>query len=55
MNDMTFCTLPYDLKMVDRVTEIDYNGGVYGRGIICGEKQVMQIDSYSMRITNADK
>ena len=32
--------LPYDLKMVDRVTEIDYNGGVYGRGIICGEKQI---------------
>ena len=32
--------LPYDLKMVDRVTHIDYNGGVYGRGIICGEKQI---------------
>ena len=32
--------LPYDLKMVDRVTNIDYNGGVYGRGIICGEKQI---------------
>ena len=32
--------LPYDLKMVDRVTNIDYNGGIYGRGIICGEKKV---------------
>ena len=32
--------LPYDLKMVDRVTEIDYNGGIYGRGLICGEKQI---------------
>jgi len=32
--------LPYDLKMVDRVTNIDYNGGTYGRGIICGEKQI---------------
>lgn len=32
--------LPYDLKMVDRVTNIDYNGGIYGRGIICGEKQI---------------
>lgn len=32
--------LPYDLKMVDRVTKIDYNGGIYGRGLICGEKQI---------------
>jgi len=32
--------LPYDLKMIDRVTDIDYNGGTYGRGIICGEKQI---------------
>lgn len=32
--------LPHDLKMVDRVTNIDYNGGMYGRGIICGEKQI---------------
>ena len=32
--------LPYDLKMIDRVTKIDYNGGTYGRGIICGEKQI---------------
>jgi len=32
--------LPYDLKMVDRVTNIDYNGGIYGRGLICGEKQI---------------
>jgi len=32
--------LPYDLKMVDRVTNIDYNGGIYGRGIICGEKKI---------------
>ena len=32
--------LPFDLKMVDRVTNIDYNGGEYGRGIICGEKQI---------------
>ena len=31
---------PHDLKMIDRVTEIDYNGGMYGRGIICGEKQI---------------
>lgn len=32
--------LPYDMKMVDRVTNIDYNGGIYGRGLICGEKQI---------------
>ncbi len=32
--------MPHDLKMVDRVTNIDYNGGMYGRGIICGEKQI---------------
>ena len=32
--------LPYDLKMIDRVTNIDYNGGSYGRGLICGEKQI---------------
>lgn len=32
--------LPYDLKMIDRITKIDYNGGVYGRGFICGEKQI---------------
>lgn len=32
--------LPYDLKMIDRVTNIDYNGGIYGRGLICGEKQI---------------
>lgn len=32
--------LPHDLKMVDRVTKIDYNGGMYGRGLICGEKQL---------------
>ena len=32
--------LPHDIKMVDRVTQIDYNGGVYGRGLICGEKQI---------------
>jgi 3-hydroxymyristoyl/3-hydroxydecanoyl-(acyl carrier protein) dehydratase len=32
--------LPYDMKMIDRVTEIDYNGGIYGRGYICGEKQI---------------
>ena len=32
--------LPFDLRMVDRVTEIDYNGGIYGRGLICGEKQI---------------
>jgi 3-hydroxymyristoyl/3-hydroxydecanoyl-(acyl carrier protein) dehydratase len=32
--------LPHDLKMIDRVTKIDYNGGMYGRGIICGEKQI---------------
>lgn len=32
--------LPYDMKMIDRVTQIDYNGGMYGRGIICGEKKI---------------
>ena len=32
--------IPHDMKMVDRVTNIDYNGGMYGRGIICGEKQL---------------
>lgn len=32
--------MPHDLKMIDRVTNIDYNGGMYGRGIICGEKQI---------------
>ena len=32
--------LPHDIKMVDKVTDIDYNGGVYGRGLICGEKQI---------------
>ena len=32
--------IPHDLKMIDRVTKIDYNGGMYGRGIICGEKQI---------------
>ena len=32
--------LPYDMKMIDRVTNIDYNGGMYGRGMICGEKQI---------------
>lgn len=32
--------LPHDMQMIDRVTEIDYNGGMYGRGIICGEKQI---------------
>ena len=30
----------HDMKMIDRVTKIDYNGGMYGRGIICGEKQI---------------
>lgn len=32
--------LPHDMQMIDRVTEIDYNGGLYGRGLICGEKQI---------------
>ena len=32
--------IPHDMKMIDRVTQIDYNGGMYGRGIICGEKQL---------------
>lgn len=32
--------LPHDMQMIDRVTEIDYNGGLYSRGIICGEKQI---------------
>lgn len=32
--------LPHDMKMIDRVTNIDYNGGMYGRGLICGEKQI---------------
>ncbi|MBQ3490451.1 MAG: hypothetical protein IJA86_07670 [Clostridia bacterium] len=30
----------HDMKMIDRITKIDYNGGMYGRGIICGEKQI---------------
>ena len=29
-----------DMKMIDRVTKIDYNGGMYGKGMICGEKQI---------------
>jgi len=28
------------MKMIDRVTDIDYNGGMYGRGFISGEKQL---------------
>ncbi len=32
--------IPYDIKMIDRITNIDYNGGKYGRGIICGEKDI---------------
>lgn len=32
--------LPHDMQMIDRVSNIDYNGGMYGRGIICGEKQI---------------
>ena len=32
--------LPHNMQMIDRVTHIDYNGGIYGRGIICGEKQI---------------
>ena len=32
--------LPHDMQMIDRVTKIDYNGGIYGRGVICGEKQI---------------
>ena len=32
--------LPHDMQMVDRVTNIDYNGGIYGRGVICGEKRI---------------
>ena len=32
--------LPHDMQMIDRVTNIDYNGGIYGRGVICGEKQI---------------
>ncbi len=32
--------LPHDMKMIDRVTRIDYTGGAFGRGIICGEKQL---------------
>jgi 3-hydroxymyristoyl/3-hydroxydecanoyl-(acyl carrier protein) dehydratase len=32
--------LPHDVKMIDRVTSIDYSGGMYRRGIICGEKQI---------------
>ena len=32
--------LPHDMQMIDRVTKIDYNGGMYGRGLICGEKQI---------------
>ena len=30
----------HDMKMIDRITNIDYNGGMYGRGMICGEKQI---------------
>ena len=30
----------HDIKMIDRVTQIDYNGGMYGKGMICGEKQI---------------
>ena len=32
--------LPEGMQMIDRVTNIDYNGGIYGRGLICGEKQI---------------
>lgn len=32
--------LPHNMQMIDRVTHIDYNGGIYGRGVICGEKQI---------------
>ena len=32
--------LPHDIKMIDKVTNIDYNGGIYGRGLINGEKQI---------------
>ncbi len=32
--------IPYDIKMIDRITDIDYNGGKYGRGLICGEKDI---------------
>lgn len=32
--------MPHDMKMIDRVIDIDYNGGMYGRGFICGEKQL---------------
>ena len=28
------------MHRTDRVTNIDYNGGIYGRGVICGEKQI---------------
>lgn len=29
-----------DIRVIDKVTNIDYNGGKYGRGIICGEKNI---------------
>ncbi len=32
--------IPADMKMIQRVTNIDYNGGKYGRGLICGERDI---------------
>ncbi len=32
--------IPFDMKMIERITNIDYNGGKYGRGMICGEKDI---------------
>lgn len=32
--------IPEGMRMIDRITHIDYNGGVFGRGFICGEKQI---------------
>lgn len=32
--------VPYETKMLDRVTEIDYRGGRYHSGLICGEKDI---------------
>ena len=32
--------IPSDMKMIQRVTNIDYNGGKYGCGLICGERDI---------------
>lgn len=32
--------LPFDMRMIDTITDIDDGGGKYGRGFISGEKQI---------------